>query len=159
MAADGGVFAYGDAGFFGSAATMALSAPVVGMAATSDGLGYWLVGSDGSILPFGDAIPHGSLPSLHVTPARPVVGMAATPDGGGWLVGADGGVYAFGDARFAGSMGGTALNRPVVGMADGAGYWPGRRRRRGLRLRRRSIPGFGRGTHLAAPVVGIDAGS
>jgi hypothetical protein len=49
---------------------------------------------------------------------KPVVGMAATPDGGGyWLVASDGGVFAFGDATFEGSTGSLALNKPVVGMA------------------------------------------
>ena len=43
--------------------------------------------------------------------------MASTPDGGGyWLVASDGGVFSYGDAKFAGSMGGTPLNKPVVGM-------------------------------------------
>ena len=58
---------------------------------------------------------------------KPVVGMAATPDGGGyWLVAADGGVFSFGDARFWGSTGHIVLNKPVVGIAatpDGGGYW------------------------------------
>jgi hypothetical protein len=53
--------------------------------------------------------------------------MAATPDGHGyWLVASDGGIFAFGDAGFYGSMGGTPLNRPVVGLAHslgGHGYW------------------------------------
>jgi hypothetical protein len=43
-----------------------------------------------------------------------------------WMVGADGGVFSFGTAGFAGSMGGTRLNAPIVGMAptpDGGGYW------------------------------------
>ncbi|MGC8463936.1 MAG: hypothetical protein ACP5P9_09760, partial [Acidimicrobiales bacterium] len=57
----------------------------------------------------------------------PIVGMAATPDGGGyWEVAADGGIFAFGDAQFYGSMGGHPLNQPIVGMAatpDGGGYW------------------------------------
>jgi hypothetical protein len=36
----------------------------------------------------------------------PIVGMTATPDGGGyWLVAGDGGIFAFGDAPFAGSRG------------------------------------------------------
>jgi hypothetical protein len=49
---------------------------------------------------------------------QPIVGMAATDDGGGyWFVAADGGVFAFGDAPFSGSMGSVHLNRPVVGMA------------------------------------------
>jgi len=46
------------------------------------------------------------------------VGMAATTDGKGyWLVASDGGVFAFGDATYDGSMGGTHLNAPVVGIA------------------------------------------
>ena len=49
---------------------------------------------------------------------RPIVGMAATPDGGGyWEVASDGGIFAFGDAQFHGSMGGEPLNKPVVGIA------------------------------------------
>jgi hypothetical protein len=59
--------------------------------------------------------------------SAPVVGIAATPDGGGyWEVASDGGVFAFGDAGFHGSMGGKPLNAPVVGIAatpDGGGYW------------------------------------
>src|SRR4051794_30926383 len=53
--------------------------------------------------------------------------MAATPDGNGyWLVASDGGIFSFGSARFLGSVGGLALQRPIVGMAataDGNGYW------------------------------------
>jgi len=48
------------------------------------------------------------------------------PSSSYWLVGADGGVFAFGNAAFHGSMGGTVLNQPIVGIAataDGAGYW------------------------------------
>ena len=58
---------------------------------------------------------------------KPIVGMAATPDGGGyWLVASDGGIFAFGDARFYGSTGAITLNQPIVGMRatpDGSGYW------------------------------------
>ncbi len=100
-------------------------APVVGMAATPDGGGYWLVASDGGIFSFGDARFKGSTGSL--TLDKPVVGMAATPDGGGyWLVASDGGIFSFGDARFKGSTGSLTLDKPVVGMAatpDGGGYW------------------------------------
>jgi hypothetical protein len=53
--------------------------------------------------------------------------MAATPTGKGyWLVASDGGIFSFGDAHFYGSMGGTRLNQPVVGIAPtptGDGYW------------------------------------
>ncbi|HEX2038639.1 MAG TPA: hypothetical protein VHF47_02785 [Acidimicrobiales bacterium] len=66
--------------------------------------------------------------------ARPAeegsVGAAAVPAApaatGYWLVASDGGIFAFGGAAFHGSMGGTRLNRPMVGMAStltGRGYW------------------------------------
>ena len=58
---------------------------------------------------------------------KPVVGMAATPDGGGyWLVASDGGVFAYGDAQFYGSTGSITLNKPIIGLIptlDGGGYW------------------------------------
>jgi hypothetical protein len=43
-----------------------------------------------------------------------------------WEVASDGGIFSFGGAGYFGSMGGTPLNKPVVGMAstpDGQGYW------------------------------------
>jgi ribosomal protein L24E len=55
VASDGGIFTFGDAGFFGSTGSLALVKPVVGMTATPDGHGYWLVASDGGIFTFGDA--------------------------------------------------------------------------------------------------------
>jgi len=78
---------------------MHLNAPIVGMAATPDGGGYWLVASDGGIFAFGHAVFHGSTGGMHLN--APIVGMAATPDGGGyWLAARDGGVFNFGDAKF-----------------------------------------------------------
>ena len=101
------------------------NAPIVGMAPTPNGLGYWMVGSDGGIFSFGDAKFYGSEGGAHLN--KPVVGMASTPDGGGyWLVAADGGVFSFGNAKYWGSTGHIVLNKPVVGMAatpDGGGYW------------------------------------
>jgi hypothetical protein len=50
---------------------------------------------------------------------EPIVGMAATPDGGGYrMVARDGGIFAFGDAEFDGSMGGAPLNGSIVGIAS-----------------------------------------
>ena len=122
---DGGIFAYGDAGFAGSAGSLHLNAPIVGMAGTPDGRGYWLVAADGGIFNYGDAGFFGSAGSLHLN--APIVGMASTHDGRGyWLVAADGGIFSYGDATFAGSAGSLHLNAPVVGMAatpDGGGYW------------------------------------
>ena len=128
VAADGGVFSFGGAGFHGSEGGVHLNSPVVGMAATPDDGGYWLVAADGGVFAFGDAGFAGSEGGVHLN--SPVVGMAATGDGRGyWLVAADGGVFAFGDAVFAGSEGGVHLNSPVVGMAVDCpsggvcGYW------------------------------------
>ena len=125
VAADGGIFSFGGAGFYGSTGAIHLNRPVVGMAGTRTSQGYWLVAADGGIFSFGDARFYGSMGGRHLN--APVVDLAPTPDGGGyWLVAADGGVFSFGDAGFYGSMGGHPLNQPVVGMAatpDGKGYW------------------------------------
>ena len=60
MATDGGIFDYGDAGFYGSTGCIHLNKPIVAMAATPDGHGYWLVASDGGIFNYGDAGFYGS---------------------------------------------------------------------------------------------------
>ena len=124
-ASDGGIFASGDAGFFGSTGAMRLNQPIVGMAATPSGNGYWLVASDGGIFAFGDADFFGSTGNLRLN--KPIVAMAATPSGKGyWLVASDGGIFTFGDAGFFGSTGAMLLNQPIVGMAStpsGNGYW------------------------------------
>ncbi|MGH9302245.1 MAG: hypothetical protein ACRD0E_10215, partial [Acidimicrobiales bacterium] len=49
VASDGGIFSFGDAGFFGSTGNIHLNQPIVGIASTPDGGGYWLVASDGGI--------------------------------------------------------------------------------------------------------------
>ncbi len=113
---DGGVFTFGDAGFYGSMGGRALAAPVVGMAATPDGKGYWLVGRDGGVFSFGDAAFGGSMAGTRL--AKPVVGMAANPSGSGyWLAAGDGGVFALGGAPFLGSMGGKRIARPVFAIS------------------------------------------
>ncbi len=52
---DGGIFTFGNAGYYGSTGNIHLNKPIVGMAATPDGKGYWLVASDGGMFTFGDA--------------------------------------------------------------------------------------------------------
>ena len=141
VASDGGVFDFGDAGFYGSTGSLRLNQPVVGMADTPSTNGYWLVASDGGIFNYGDAGFFGSMGGRHLN--QPIVGMAATPDGGGyWLVASDGGIFSFGDATFFGSTGAVHLNQPIVGMAatpNGGGYWLVAVGRRHLRLRRRAL--------------------
>jgi hypothetical protein len=125
VATDGGIFSYGDAGFFGSTGAIRLNRPIVGMAPTPSGRGYWLVASDGGIFSYGDAGFFGSTGAITLN--KPIVGMASTPSGRGyWLVASDGGIFAFGDAGFYGSTGAITLNKPIVGMAStpsGQGYW------------------------------------
>ena len=95
------------------------------LAATPDGLGYWISGPNGSVANYGTAANYGSMAGKHLN--DPIVGIAATPDGKGfWLVATDGGVFSFGDAQFYGSTGAIRLNQPIVGIAstlDGKGYW------------------------------------
>ena len=123
----GAVTPHGAAPALGSPAlsNLRLAQPIVGMTATTDGNGYWLVASDGGIFSYGDATFYGSSGSIHLN--KPIVGMAATSDGRGyWLVASDGGIFSYGDATFYGSTGSIVLNKAVVGMAvttDGGGYW------------------------------------
>ena len=117
------VIAFGDAAGVGS--TGVLNQPIVGLAASPSGNGYWVVARDGGIFAFGDAHYFGSTGAITLN--QPIVGMTPTPDGGGyWFVAADGGIFAFGNAAFKGSTGSMRLNQPIVGMAatpSGQGYW------------------------------------
>ena len=119
------VTAFGNAVSYGSTSTVDLHEPVIGMARTVTGLGYWEAAADGGVFSFGDAHFYGSTGAIRLN--QPVVGIAATPTGHGyWLTAADGGVFSFGDAHFYGSTGAIRLNEPVTGVAaspDGAGYW------------------------------------
>jgi lipoprotein-anchoring transpeptidase ErfK/SrfK len=120
VARDGGIFAYGDARFFGSTGAIRLNQPIVGMAPTPSGGGYWLVASDGGTFAYGDAAFHGA-PAL---PAGDRAVAVAGHQGGYWVATAAGRVHRFGPAP--------ALNvptpsaTPVVGFAarpDGTGAW------------------------------------
>ncbi|MGQ0825435.1 MAG: CAP domain-containing protein [Actinomycetota bacterium] len=111
--------------YHGSAARVILNRPIVDVAATPSGNGYWLVASDGGLFNYGDATFFGSTGAI--TLAQPIVGMTATPTGRGyWLVASDGGIFNYGDATFRGSTGAIGLAQPIVGMAatpTGRGYW------------------------------------
>ena len=64
VASDGGIFAFGGAAVRGIHRCDACSnAPISGMASTSSGHGYWLLGSDNGIFTFGDARFFGSDPT------------------------------------------------------------------------------------------------
>ncbi len=101
VAADGGVFAYGDAAFAGSMGGTHLNAPIVGIAGNGDG-GYCWWPPTAACSPTASAAFHGSAGALRLV--SPVVGIAALTNGSGYyLVAADGGVFAYGSAPFLGS--------------------------------------------------------
>jgi uncharacterized protein YkwD len=135
----------------------ALAAPVIGIAATPTGKGYWRVATDGGVLTAGDARFFGSAANK---PHSTVVAIASTPSGNGYMiVDAKGKVFAFGDAVWRGDMRNKALNKPVVGMAlrrDGKGYWlvasDG-----GIFSFNAGFYGSMGGRHLNKPIVGLAA--
>ena len=80
--------------------------------------GYWITSWVGAVTGYEGAPTFGSPALSGVTLTKPIVAMAATPDGQGyWLVGSDGGVFAYGVAAFEGSVGAGTLAEPVVGVA------------------------------------------
>ena len=113
VASDGGVFGYGDAGFYGSKGAGRHKKQVVSILATRTGEGYWLVASDGTVASYGDA----GFRNTH-TYSHPIIGMALTPTGQGvWLAANDGTVATQGDApTYASPPPGTA-HPPMVGIA------------------------------------------
>ncbi|MEO1064366.1 MAG: hypothetical protein AAFZ07_23345 [Actinomycetota bacterium] len=122
VASDGGIFAFGDAEFYGSMGGEVLNGPVVGLAPTPSNRGYWLVATDGGIFAFGDAGFYGSMGGEVLN--QPVTSMI--PQGAGYMMLAtDGGIFNFGDSQFHGSLGGTTQPHPVVAAtvrSDLSGY-------------------------------------
>ncbi len=60
MTAAGKVTAFGGAVFYGDLSGHTLNKPIVAMASTPDGKGYWLFAADGGVFSFGDATFYGS---------------------------------------------------------------------------------------------------
>ena len=95
VAADGGVFTFGDATFHGSAAGMTHGAPILAMAATRTGKGYYLLAANGGVFTFGDAHFAGAA----MDTSRVATGIAVPANGRGYMVvRADGSVAGFGGA-------------------------------------------------------------
>jgi hypothetical protein len=113
VASDGGIFAFGDARFYGSMGNRKLNAPVQSLVPDGDGVGYWLVASDGGIFAF-DAPFRGSMGNQKLN--KPVTGMVRFGDGY-LMVGEDGGIFNFSNLAFAGSLGANPPSRPVVSVA------------------------------------------
>jgi hypothetical protein len=149
VAADGGVFSFGDAKFFGAGTDLHLKRNVIGMAVAQSARGYWLATNNGGVYSFGDAKFYGA-PTSHTR--GPVVAIVPAPYGlGYWLVTDRGSVYAFGNARYYGPDKAMDLTSPIVGMAatsDGRGYW--------LVAKNGNISAFGDATYFGSVASGHD---
>lgn len=123
-ALDGGVFAYGQSTYEGSANTLPdLQAPVVDIDETWDRSGYWQAAADGGVFAW-NAPFFGSMGGAPLN--APVFGIAARPQNDGyWLVALDGGVFALGGAPFFGSAADMegAVIVDIVSTSTGEGYW------------------------------------
>ena len=130
--------------------------PVAGRA------GYWMLGSDGAVYPFGDAAGYGDTQgraggaAVHIEP---------TPSGGGyWVVDSGGAVTPFGDAA---NLGGVKAGQLAAGEAvtslsatrSGRGYWMFTNRGRVVPVGDAAFYGDMSGTRLNGPVVGSIATS
>ncbi|MGH8999574.1 MAG: hypothetical protein ACRDY7_09300, partial [Acidimicrobiia bacterium] len=90
--------------------------------------GYWMLGSDGAVYPFGQAKDHGG-PSAALGAGTPAVDLEATPAGDGyWVVDAVGRVFDHGAARHFGELAPGQLRRgeqvtSLSATPSGKGYW------------------------------------
>jgi hypothetical protein len=94
--------------------------------------GYWMLGADGKVFPFGQATGHGdAVAALAASgPARvDAADVESTPSGNGyWLVDARGKVYPFGDAKQVGNVDASRLAAgetvtSISATPTGNGYW------------------------------------
>ncbi|MHB1986738.1 MAG: hypothetical protein ACYCSF_01950 [Acidimicrobiales bacterium] len=129
---DGSVYAFGNAvsygdlrggGWSGGSADASPGAPIVGIAPSRDGKGYFILAGDGSVYGFGDARYQGA-PGRYQASGAPV-GIATDPSTGGyWVVTSSGHVYSYGAPSYGSAPAGRTTT--VVGIAaagSGAGYW------------------------------------
>jgi hypothetical protein len=126
VAADGGVFTFGDARFEGSCPGLGgCSGAAVAVMPDASGNGYWLATATGHVYAFGDATYYGAPGPQGVM----VTSAVRTGDGKGyWLLFSNGVVAPYGDATNLGgppatSVGGANPASTIFTTADGNGYW------------------------------------
>jgi hypothetical protein len=176
---DGGAYAFGNAGFYGStyslngeSAQAWFTNPIVAGTVSPSKNGYWMVNVAGVTCAFGsaEAAERGGTtvmgtnncfdPPQSIVYTGNVVGIAAPDDDGYWQVTSTGAVYSLGDAPFYGSLSTPPSGSSIVGMAvtgDEKGYW--------LVAANGAVYAFGdaqyiggmNGTSLNKPIVGIAA--
>ena len=155
VAADGGVFAFGDAKFEGSCPSIGgCSGAAVAVMPDASGNGYWLVTSTGRVYAFGNAVSYGA-PGPH---SVPVTSAVRTTDGAGYLIlFADGVVDAYGDAKnFGGPAGSVNTSSPATTIfttSDGGGYWVASAGGSVFTYGDATYEGGASGMHLNGPIV------
>jgi subtilisin family serine protease len=126
-AADGAIYAFGDARYHGGAPGSAPGRRVVDVEPTPTGQGYWIVDNLGTVTAHGDALPLGSLDPPGLANGETTSSLSATPTGNGyWIFTNRGRAIAFGDAPFLGDVSDIKLNGPVLGSVaspSGQGYY------------------------------------
>jgi hypothetical protein len=133
VAGDGGVFAFGDARFAGSCASIGgCAAPVVAVVPGAADHGYWLLLSNCDMVAFGNApkIADTDCVTLAHTHKLVATSAARSPSGDGyWVVLSNGAVFPEGDAKSLSSWTTrptTRANDPAVAVvptSDGRGIW------------------------------------
>jgi hypothetical protein len=161
---DGGGYrelqANGPVSSFGDAAPLSTSSgalQAVGIASLSDGV-YDEAYSGGQVLKQAGTFSTFSGPIADLN--APIEGITASQNDMAWMVASDGGVFGVDGAPFYGSMGGKALNAPIVGIAatpDGGGYWLVASDGGVFSFGDATFEGSMGGVRLNAPVVGMTA--
>jgi hypothetical protein len=155
VAADGGVFTFGDAKFEGSCPSIGgCSGATVAVMPDATGNGYWLVTSTGHVYAFGDATTYGAPGPQSV----PVTSAVRTPDGGGyWILFANGVVDAYGDAQNLGgptsSVGTLNPAATIFATSDGRGYWVASANGSVFTYGDAPYDGGASGMHLNGPII------
>jgi hypothetical protein len=130
LSAAGGVYAFGGAPFFGSAAGASYFSgqTAVAMAADASGEGYWILSASGGIYAYGDAPYSGGALGQSYFAGLTAKSLVAGPSAGYLILSNKGGIYGYGGAP---NYGGAAGQSYFAGLtatnveydASGHGYW------------------------------------
>ncbi len=120
----GQVIATSPGAFYGDLTNNPPASPIVSGTMTSNGGGYWLLGSDGGVFTFGNASFYGSLSGTKLSGTP--IGIIASTDNNGYIIATStGSIYVFGDAVSYGEIT-SAIPSTIVSIIptfDNHGYW------------------------------------
>ncbi|HZQ79763.1 MAG TPA: hypothetical protein VFE55_20715 [Acidimicrobiia bacterium] len=142
-----------------STTTTTTTPPNTGPGPSTAPAGYWMLGSDGAVYPFGDAAAHGDATGKLAAGAT-AVHIEPTASGAGyWVVDSAGDVTAYGDAASLGGVkaGQLAAGETVTSLSatrSGKGYWLFTNRGRVVPVGDAVSYGDMSGKRLNGPIVG-----